>query len=68
MTNTQLLKDKIRESGVSITFLAEKCGISRNYLYQKMDGAVEFNQSEIKTFQDVLHLTQRERNAIFFAN
>ncbi len=67
MTNSELLKAKIKESGVSITFLAEKCNVSREYFYQKLNGDVEFKQSEISAVKDVLHLTQAERNDIFFA-
>lgn len=67
MTNKELLKEKIEQSGVSITFLAEKCNVSRDYFYRKMNGEVEFKQSEIATLKDYLHLTQKERNDIFFA-
>lgn len=67
MTNSELLKAKIKESGVSITFLAEKCNVSREYFYQKLNGGVEFKQSEISAIKDALHLTQSERNDIFFA-
>lgn len=67
MTNTELLRQKIDESGVSVTFLAEKCGVSREYFYQKLNGSVEFKQSEIVAIQDALHLKQSERNDIFFA-
>lgn len=67
MTNSELLKKKIDESGVSITFLAEKCNVSRDYFYRKMNGEVEFKQSEIATLKECLHLTQKDRDAIFFA-
>ena len=67
MTNCSLLKEKIVESGISITFLAEKCNISRDYFYKKLNGEVDFKQSEIVAIQDVLHLSQSERNNIFFA-
>lgn len=67
MTNKKMLKEKIEQSGVSITFLAEKCSVSRDYFYRKMNGEVEFKQSEIATLKEYLHLTQKERNDIFFA-
>ena len=67
MTNCNLLKEKIVNSGISITFLADKCNISREYFYKKLNGEAEFKQSEIVAIQDVLHLSQSERNSIFFA-
>lgn len=67
MTNCKLLKEMISGSGISITFIADKCNISREYFYRKLNGEVDFKQSEIVTLQEVLHLTQGERNNIFFA-
>lgn len=67
MTDCVQLKEKISNSGISITFIAEKCNVSREYFYRKLNGEVEFKQSEILIIQDVLHLTQAERNNIFFA-
>lgn len=67
MTNSALLKEKISSSGISITFLADKCKISRDYFYKKLNNEVEFKQSEIIALQDALHLNQSERNDIFFA-
>jgi len=66
LTNTGILKNKIKESGLSITFIARKIGISREYLYQKINGAVEFKQSEIETLKFLLRLSNNEREAIFF--
>lgn len=67
MTNTEMLKEAIKNSGVSITFLAEKCGISRVALYSKIEGDREFKQTEIAVLKEVLHLSQKDRDAIFFA-
>lgn len=67
MTNTELLKKKIEESGISITFLAEKCGISREYFYKKINNETEFKQSEIAVLTNLLRLNQSERDSIFFA-
>lgn len=68
MTNTELLKKAIESSGVSITFLANKLGISRTCLYTKLQGDVEFKQSEILEMTNALHLTIVERDTIFFAS
>ena len=67
MTDCARLKEKISNSGISITFLADKCKVSREYFYRKLNGKVEFKQSEILVIQDILRLTQAERNDIFFA-
>lgn len=67
MTNSSMLKEKISSSGISITFLADKCKISRDYFYKKLNNEVEFKQSEIVALQEALHLDQVERNEIFFA-
>lgn len=67
MTNIEMLDKAIKNSGVSITFLADKCGISRTALYTKLQGGVEFKQSEIAAITEALHLTVVERDTIFFA-
>jgi len=67
MTNCTELRNKIDSSGISITFLADKCKVSREYFYRKLNGEVEFKQSEISILQETLHLTQAERDNIFFA-
>lgn len=41
-----LLKAKIKESGIPITFIAKKSGMSRETLYNRLKGKGEFNASE----------------------
>lgn len=67
MTNCKELRNRIDESGISIKFLADKCHVSREYFYRKLNGEVEFKQSEISTLKEVLRLSQSERDHIFFA-
>ena len=38
MTNSELLKSNITECGIPITFLADKIGITREGLYNKLNG------------------------------
>lgn len=64
--NKSALKNAIGKSGVSVTFLAEKMGISREGLYKKINGETEFKASEILDLQKTLHLTNAKRDAIFF--
>lgn len=67
LINKNALKNAIGKSGVSVTFLAEKMGISREGLYKKINGETEFKASEIFDLQKTLHLTNAKRDAIFFA-
>ena len=67
MTNTELLKEKIKESGLKVTAIAEKTGINRVTLYNKISGKSEFMASEIVALSNLLGLTTEEREAIFFA-
>ena len=66
MTNTALLKDKIRNSGLKQAFIAEKIGISRASLNDKIHNRSEFKQSEIDAISVVLKLTAKEQMQIFF--
>ena len=66
MTNTDLLKDVINESGVTITWLANKMGCSRPRIYKILDGG-EVTASEIQSMSKALKLTDSTRNKIFFA-
>ena len=54
--NTQRLKNAINDSGVTITALAKKVGISRESLYNKIERKTEFTVSEIRSVSDALHL------------
>ena len=68
MTNTEKLKELIKDKGISITFIAKKLDISRSALYNKMDNKSAFNQYEIETLCEVLNIrTLKEKEAIFFA-
>lgn len=66
MINTKLLERKISDSGMTMVSLAEKTGILRESLYNKLKGNTEFKASEISSLSKVLRLSTRERDAIFF--
>lgn len=66
MINTKLLEKKISDSGMTMVSLAEKTGILRESLYNKLKGSTEFKASEISSLSKVLRLSTRERDAIFF--
>lgn len=67
MTNTELLKQKIDDSGMPFSTVAIRSGITRETLYNKVNGESEFKASEMENLSKVLHLKQKEFNAIFFA-
>lgn len=68
MTNTNLLKQKIAESGLKISFIAEYVGISRQLLWKKINNMTPFNQFEIEKMCRVLRIEDlAEKEAIFFA-
>lgn len=63
--NKQLLKDSIKDSGMSVTAIAKKSGIVRETLYNKIESG-NFYASEIIALSRALRLTREERDAIFF--
>lgn len=65
MANTLLLKDKISESGMTVKAIAEKTGILRETLYNKMAGRSEFTASEIVALSEILKLSKDDRDKIF---
>ncbi|WP_303916721.1 helix-turn-helix transcriptional regulator [Subdoligranulum variabile] len=68
MTDTKRLRDAIQASGLKISFLAEKMGISRQALQQKIDNDSEFKASEIAALAGLLGLDIPEKEAIFFCS
>lgn len=66
MTNAALLESIINESGISKTHIASKMGVSRTRLYAILAGD-DCRASEITSLCDVLHLTARQKEKIFFA-
>lgn len=61
------LRETIRLTGTKVTYLADQMGITRETLYNKVRGRREFKTSEIMTLSQLLHLSSRERDEIFFA-
>lgn len=66
MVKLDVLKTRIRTSGLKTQSVAEKLGISRASLWKKLSGRVEFKVSEIAGLSKVLDLTNEERDYIFF--
>ena len=66
MTNTELLREKIDQSGYKLRFIAKKIGITYQGLLNKINNRSEFRVNEIQALYDLLGLTEEERVAIFF--
>lgn len=67
MTDSELLRAAIRSSGYKMSYLAEKLGITPQGLYKKIGNQSEFKASEILILTQILGLSHRERESIFFA-
>lgn len=62
-----MLSDEITDSGMTITAIAKKIGITREGFYKKLNNETEFKASEISALQKILRLTNKKRDEIFFA-
>jgi hypothetical protein len=68
MTNTTLLRKRIEDSGLKLQFIADKMGISRFALLQKIENRTEFRVSEVAALCILLDIkTMTEKERIFFA-
>jgi len=68
MKGLELLRKKIDQSGLKLTYVAERLGISYQGLKKKLDGDTEFKASEIAVLKDVLQLSDAEVQDIFFTD
>lgn len=66
MTDIDALRKCIENRGMSMTFVAEKSGILRETLYNRLKTG-DFKISEISALSSVLSLSRDERDEIFFA-
>lgn len=68
MTNTDLLKRAIEESGMKIGVILQRMNIkSYSTLRDKIEGRREFTASEIYKLCEILHLDKDQMDEIFFA-
>lgn len=68
MTDTKLLKQKIDESGYLFGWIAKQLNLSPYGLRKKVDGENEFKATEIMKFQEILKISNDERDKIFLSN
>ena len=67
MIKINVLHDIIKESGMTITAIATKSGITRETLYNRMKGVGEFTASEIQGLTNTLRLSKDQRDDIFLS-
>ena len=67
MTTTELLQEKLNNSGYKMTFVAKELGITYQALLNKLNNKSQFKVDEAKTLGILLHLTGAEVDRIFFA-
>ena len=68
MTNTELLEQKIKESGKKIKFLAESVGLSYAGFRNCVTNKAEFKTSHVDILCEELNITSlKEKETIFFA-
>lgn len=67
MTDSNMLNAAIDDSGITITAIAKKLGITREGFYKKLNNKTEFKASEVKIMQNILNLSNKKRDEIFFA-
>ena len=68
LTNTKLLKEWIKKSGLKQEFIAEKLNLSSYGFARKRDNLSKFDAAEINVLCDILNIDSLEdRFAVFFA-
>ena len=64
MANVELLRQTMKDSGMTVSAIAEKSGICRETLYNRMNSG-DFYASEIVSLTRVLGLSKKEIDDIF---
>lgn len=67
MVDIAILKDKMKESGMTTVAIAEKSGMDRVTLYNRLNGKGEFTASEIVGLTSTLRLSKPDRDKIFLS-
>lgn len=68
MLDSNKLKGKIAEAGLTQRELAKKAGMSENSLYNKINGRRDFGAREIVAICEILNITDNEQKALIFLN
>lgn len=69
MINTNRLKQKIEENGITIEGIAEKIGIHKCTFYRKINnGGISFTIGEVNDITKILKLSSEEAMEIFLCS
>ena len=68
MVNTQLLEQRIEDSGYKLGYIVSNIGVSRQAFSKKLKGQTPFRIAEIYVLRDLLKLSSEDEQAIFFAD
>lgn len=68
LTDTEMLRERIGQSGYKISFIAHKLNLSYQGLLNKINNKSEFKASEIQVLSDLLSLSGNDKAAIFFTS
>jgi predicted transcriptional regulator len=66
MVDIEKLKKTIKDSGMTMVAVSQKSGITRETLYNRMNGIGDFTATEIIGLSKALNLKKSERENIFF--
>ena len=67
MTNTKLFRDTVESCGIKYKMIAKTVGITPYGLQKKIENDTQFKAEEIAAISELLRLSIRQRDAIFFA-
>lgn len=66
MINTELLKQKIDNSGYRFSWIAKQLKLSSYGFRKKLNNDTEFKVSEVSKICKILTINDKERDTIFF--
>lgn len=67
MTDTNRLKQLISDSGLKMSYICERIGVTYSTLRRKITNESDFTATEISILSQLLDLSEQDRSAIFFA-
>lgn len=67
MTNGKLLKEIAKAKQITLQELAEALGLTRQGLSKKIENRSEFRVSEVSKLSELLGLSEKQKQEIFFA-
>lgn len=67
MVDIERLKAEMNDSGMTMTAIADKSGILKATLYNRLKGVGDFTANEIVALSETLHFTSDQMAEIFLA-